>query len=322
MADFPKPKIVVSKCLGFAHCRYDGSIVLDEIVSKLKPYVSFLPVCPEVAIGLGVPRDPIRIVLFQDKFYLYQPATKRDVTKEMTAFVNNFLNSLADIDGFILKYRSPSCGINNTKIYHSFSSDTPTTVGAGFFGKEIVKRFQAAAIVDEGKLKNFNIREHFFTKVFTLARFREIKKRKKLSELVGFHSRNKLLFMGYHQTKLKQLGRIVANHNKYDPAIVFSSYEETLHQLLSKKPSARAWINVLMHAFGGVSKKLSKPERQFFLSSLEEYRQAQIPLSALIKLILSWAIRFQDQYLLSQTFLNPYPQTLVEITDSGKGRSR
>ncbi|MEO0076738.1 MAG: DUF523 domain-containing protein, partial [candidate division WOR-3 bacterium] len=89
MLESTKPNIVISKCLGFANCRYDGSIVMDETVSRLKPYVNYIPVCPEVEIGLGVPRDPIRIVNFGGKLYLYQPTTKRDITKEMLSFVNS-----------------------------------------------------------------------------------------------------------------------------------------------------------------------------------------------------------------------------------------
>ncbi|MEO0084397.1 MAG: DUF523 and DUF1722 domain-containing protein [candidate division WOR-3 bacterium] len=321
MLESTKPNIVISKCLGFANCRYDGSIVMDETVSRLKPYVNYIPICPEIEIGLGVPRDPIRIVNFGGKLYLYQPTTKRDITKEMLSFVNSYLNSLSDIDGFILKYRSPSCGINSTKIYHSFDDNARTTVGAGFFGSEIIKRFIGTAIVDEGKLKNFSIREYFFTKIFTLAQFRLVKKKRSINELIKFHTVNKLLFMAHNQTKLRELGKIVANHNKHNQAAVFSNYESKLFELLSKKPSFSSWINVLMHAFGGVSEKLTKHERQFFLNLIEDYRDERIPLSVLIKLLFSWAIRFQDHYLLSQTFLNPYPKELIEITDSGKGRN-
>lgn len=322
MFESTKPNIVISKCLGFANCRYDGSIVLDENVSKLKPYVNFIPVCPEVEIGLGVPRDPIRIVNFKGNFYLYQPATKRDITKEMLSFVNSYLNSLSDIDGFILKYRSPSCGISSTKIYHSFDDDARTTVGAGFFGGEIIKRFKGTAIVDEGKLKNFSIREYFFTKIFTLAQFRLVKKKRSINELIKFHTVNKLLFMAHNQTKLRELGKILANHNKYRRAVVLSDYENKLFELLSKQPTFTSWINVLMHAFGGISEKLTKHERQFFLNLIEDYRDERIPLSVLINLLLSWAIRFENNYLLSQTFLNPYPKELIAITDSGKGRNR
>lgn len=322
MNNFPKPNVVVSKCLSFAKCRYNGEVVLDYVVEKLKPYVNFIPVCPEVEIGLGVPRDPIRVVAYKGKLHLYQPATQRDITQEMVSFVDKYLNSLSEIDGFILKYRSPSCGINSVKVYHSFNPDARSVSGQGFFGAEVLKRFKGLAIEDEGRLKNFTLREYFFTKLFTLARFRLVKKSRKMNQLVQFHTVHKLLFMAHSQIKLRELGKIVANptHEKID--IILDRYEKTLTQLLAQPPTFKSWINVLTHAFGGVSDGLSKHERQFFLNLIEEYRDERIPLSVLTKLIYAWAVRFNDQYLLAQTFLNPFPKELVEITDSGKGRDR
>lgn len=322
MYNFPKPNIVISKCLGFAKCRYNGDTVLDYVVDQLKPYVNYTTVCPEVEIGLGIPRDPIRIVLEKDRLYLYQPSTKKDVTKEMVSFVNKYLTSLSDIDGFILKYRSPSCGINSVKIYNGFNPDARSVAGAGFFGGEVVKRYGGLAIEDEGRLKNFTIREYFFTKLFTLTQFRYIKKSNQMKELVRFQTINKLLFMAHNQVKLRELGKIVANQEKHKIDIVFDKYEKTLYELLLKPPSFASWINVLTHAFGGMTEQLSKDERQFFLNLIEEYRDERIPLSVLTKLIMSWSVRFNNQYLLEQTFLNPFPKNLVEITDSGKGRNR
>ncbi|MCX7784681.1 MAG: DUF523 and DUF1722 domain-containing protein [candidate division WOR-3 bacterium] len=322
MNKFPKPNVVVSKCLGFAKCRYNGDMILDYVVEKLKPYVNYIPVCPEVEIGLGVPRDPIRVVMYRGNLHLYQPATNRDVTKEMVSFVDKYLSSLSEIDGFILKYRSPSCGINSVKVYQSFHPEARSSPGAGFFGKEVLQRFKGLAIEDEGRLKNFTIREYFFTQLFTLAQFRQTKKTKQMKELVRFHTINKLLFMAHSQVKLRELGKIVANQSRIKINAVLDAYEKTLYELFKKPPTFSSWINVLMHAFGGVSDELSKPERKFFLDLIEEYRDERIPLSVLTKIIQSWAMRFDNQYLLEQTFLNPFPKQLVEITDSGKGRNR
>ncbi len=316
MNNLPIPNVVVSKCLGFAKCRYDGDVVLDAVVDKLKPYVNYIAICPEVEIGLGIPREPIRVISEKRKFFLYQPATKRDLTKEMIDFTLKCLDSLSEIDGFILKYRSPSCGINSVKIYNGFNSDAHSSAGAGFLGGEVARRFSGLAIEDEGRLKNFSIREYFFTKLFTLAQFRLIKKKKNMKELVKFHTVNKLLFMAHNRIKMRELGKIVANHEKNSIDIVLNKYENKLYELLAKAPSFTSWINVLTHAFGGVTEKLNKEERQFFLNMVEEYRDERIPVSVLTKLILSWTVRFQNQYLLEQTFLNPFPKELVEITDS------
>jgi uncharacterized protein YbbK (DUF523 family) len=209
MNEFPKPNVVVSKCLGFAKCRYDGDIVLDAVVDKLKPFISYITVCPEVEIGLGIPRDPIRIISDKGKLYLYQPATNKDLTRAMTKLTKIFLSSLTNIDGFILKSRSPSCGINRVKVYKSYSHDAKPSSGVGFFATAVINKFPDLAITDESRLKNLAQRKNFYTKLFTIARFRMLRRDIK-----------------------------------------------------------------------------------------------------------------ENEYLLNQTFLNPFPQELIEITDSGKGRNR
>ena len=113
----PKPRVVISKCLTFDKCRYNGEMIPDRFVEKLKPYVEFLPICPEVEIGLGTPRDPIRVVQVDGKKQLYQPSTNKFFTDDALSFTEEYLSSLKEIDGFILKNRSPSCGQGDVKIY-------------------------------------------------------------------------------------------------------------------------------------------------------------------------------------------------------------
>ena len=126
--------------------------------------------------------------------------------------------------------------------------------------------------------------------------------------------------MAHSQNKMRELGRITANPEHLKTKEMFSRYEEKMLDLLKTVPKFTAWINVLQHAFGYISDGLNAEEKEFFLNSIEEYRDERIPLSVLVKLIKSWALRFENDYLLRQSFLNPYPTELVEITDSGKGR--
>jgi uncharacterized protein YbbK (DUF523 family) len=112
-----QPRLVVSKCLGFDHCRYDGSIIPDPVVDSLRPWVEFIPVCPEVELGLGAPRPPVRLVRVGGEVRLLQPATGRDLTDAMRAFAASFLDGLPPVDGFLLKNRSPSCGVKDAKVY-------------------------------------------------------------------------------------------------------------------------------------------------------------------------------------------------------------
>ena len=142
MDTFPKPRVVVSRCLGFEKCRYDGSVISDPTVPLLEPHVEYITVCPEKEIGLG------------------------------------------EVDGFILKHRSPSCGLSNVKIYYGFEEKVNHFRGKGMFGEAILRSHGSLPVEDEGRLRNFSIREHFLTRLFTMATFREFKKEPTVKGLV------------------------------------------------------------------------------------------------------------------------------------------
>lgn len=314
-----KPVVVVSKCLGFAKCRYNGITLPNEKVDLLAPFVEYRPVCPEVEIGLGVPREPIRVVNIDDVYHLYQPATQRDITGDMQHFADSFLDSVGEVDGFILKDRSPSCGIKDVRVYHP--NGMPMGGGAnGFFGTAVTERYPLYPIETEGRMSNFTIREHFFTKLFTFARFRLVKKTQAMNELVGFHARNKFLLMSYSETIMRKLGRIVANHEKKPVADVFDDYEQLLRQAFVKVPRFTSNINVLFHVLGFVSDDMNTGEKAYFLECIEKYRNNKVPLSVPVSVIRSYIVGNDIKYLLEQTFFEPFPEDLIEITDSGKGR--
>jgi uncharacterized protein YbgA (DUF1722 family)/uncharacterized protein YbbK (DUF523 family) len=320
MRTFARPEVVVSKCLGFDACRYNGAMINDELVRKLKGFVAFRPVCPEMEIGLGCPRDPIRVVSVEGQLHLVQPSTGRDVTEAMISFAASHLDGLGPVDGFILKSRSPSCGIKDVKIYSGPEQNMPSGVGRGLFAQAALDRFPNLAIEDEGRLTNFLLREHFLTKLFALAEFRQLRARGAIKDLVRFHAVNKGLLMAYHQSEMRLMGRIVANHEHLGDGEVYAAYGEHLARALARPPRFTSIINVLMHALGYVSDRLSSGEKAFFLDALEKYRAGKVPLSAATTLVKAWAIRFEVPALLEQTYLEPYPEALLEITDSGKGR--
>jgi len=312
--------VVVSKCFGFEKCRYNGITIYDDFVEKLKPYVEYITVCPEVEIGLGVPRDPIRVVSEQGDLRLKQPASEKDVTDMMKEFCNAFLTSINVVDGFLLKARSPSCGIKDVKIYPSMEKSAALGKGMGFFGRTVWERFPQFPIEDEGRIKNFRIREHFLTKLFITAKFREMNTSPSMKALVKFHTESKFLLMACSQKQLKILGQIVANHEKRRTSEAFELYRTHLFNAFSIPTRYTSNINVLMHSMGYFSEKLSSKEKQFFLDSLEKYRAGKIPLSVNLGILKSWITRFEEAYLAQQDYFEPYPEGLVEITDSGKGR--
>jgi uncharacterized protein YbgA (DUF1722 family) len=186
------------------------------------------------------------------------------------------------------------------------------------FGGAVVERFSALAIEDEGRLKNFRIREHFLTRIYTLAAFRAVKASGAIKNLVQFQADNKLLLMSYNQKELKALGKIVANPGKRPFNQVIADYELHLHAALVRPQRCGSHVNVLMHALGYFSYDLSSEEKAFFLDELQRYRDGKAPVSTLRTLLESWFARFGQDYLERQTYFAPYPEGLLELTDSGK----
>jgi uncharacterized protein YbgA (DUF1722 family)/uncharacterized protein YbbK (DUF523 family) len=306
-----KPCVIVSKCIEFESCRYNGQIIASNEVKELKPFIEFHPICPEVEIGLGIPRDPIRIVYKNKKKKLIQSKTQRDLTDRMNNFSMNFLDNKKNVDGFILKTRSPSCGIKEVKIYLDDKGGIPSGRSPGFFGNAVLKNYPHLAIEDEGRLRNPNIREHFLRKLYVFAGFRAIKKKQSISDLIKFHTENKFMFMVYNQSKLKEMGKLVANTKKYSIEFVLSGYEKLLHETFKRPPRCTSNINVLLHSFGYFSDSLSKEEKSYFLNEVERYRQSKISLASVIEVLKSWIIRFNETYLKQQTYFSPYPEQLV-----------
>lgn len=315
-----KPIVVVSKCLEFAECRYNGDVLSDITVQSLTPYVTFVPICPEVEIGLGIPRETIRIMKEGEQHRLVQPSTRIDLSKQMNAFSDTFLQNVGEVDGFILKNRSPSCGVKDVKIYSGWERAPVVESGSGFFGAKVVAYFPHAAIEEEGRLKNFTIREHFFTKLFTQAYFRHMRMAPTIQKLIQFHADNKYLFMSYNQKLTKELDKIVANHDKKTEKQVWDEYAKLLPNMFKRTARYTSNINVCQHIMGYFSKELSSKEKEHFMHLLSRYRERKLPLSSMTSLLKSWVYRYEQEYLLRQRFFEPYPEGLIDLGDSGKGR--
>ena len=317
---FPRPKVVVSKCLDFEACRWNGDIIRDEFTQRLASFVDYQPVCPEMEIGLGVPRKPVRLVDKDGRIRMVQLETQRDCTNDMLLFCKSFLGALGETDGFLLKGRSPSCGPVDVKIYAGLQKGAASRRGKGMFGEMIQNSYPDAAIEHEGRVHNFSIREHFLTKLFSLARFRRVKDQGSMGALVDFHAAHKLLLMAYNQAAMRKLGKLAANPDKLPAEQIINEYDMLFKKALARRASHNSHINVLMHAMGYFKKVLNEREKAHFLDTLERYRAGKAPLSALLAVIEVWIARWGQEYLEEQVYFSPYPLDLFEISDSGKGR--
>ena len=307
---FAKPVVVVSKCLEFEACRYNGERISSSFIERLEPHVRFLPVCPEVEIDLGTPRDPIRIYLQDERKSLYQPGTQRHLTQDMNAFSRRFLASLEEVDGFILKSKSPSCAITDAKIFPSAASGVHVAQGAGLFAGAALEKFSKRAFVDETGLNEPGTRAGFLTRIFALAGFREAKKQGSMARLARYHAENKLLFLAYHQETMREMGGIAANHEKRAFGEVVSAYESALLRLLAHTPAHASWVNTLAHALGHFPEITSREEKSLFLDMVTRYREGKIPLGEPLETLREWTARPGSPDLKAQTLFEPYPRVL------------
>ena len=297
-------------------------MITSHIVDQLKEFVNFIPVCPEKEMGLGVPRDPIRIVGGKDGERLVQPATGRDVTDDMIRFSESFLDTLPHVDGFILKNKSPSCGIKEAHVYAGPERGGSIGRTDGFFARSVLNRYPDMPIEDEGRLRNMRIRDHFLTRLYTFSEFGTVQASGRMNALIRFHSENKLMLMAHSQKLQKEMGQTVANPDRVAPGIVMEHYKDQLVQALARAPRYTANINVLLHASGHFGNRLNHEEKAFFLDALEKYRDGRTSICAPKNILKSWIVRFDEENLKNQTFFASYPDQLMELDPLDQDRGR
>lgn len=309
--EYPLPRVVVSECLGFSACRHNGQIIRDDFTSQLGNYVEFVKICPEVAIGLGTPREALRLIDQEWETRMVQPATGRDFTREMETFTAEYLKALGPVDGFILKGRSPSCGVKDAKRYPREEKCAPSGRGPGVFAAGVLEHYPGLAIEDEGRLRNERIREHFLTQLYTLARFRRFEDDPTRAGLIEFHARHKLLLLAYNQKEMRRMGALVGNMQGSELHEVVATYRNGLENALSRMPRHRSHLNVLEHAVGYFSDHVSRPERTHFGELLKKFANKRLPLSVPVSVLGSWVERFDRGYLRHQHYFAPYPAALT-----------
>lgn len=307
---FNKPNIVISRCFVDA-VRYNGARISSSFMNMLKNYVNFIPVCPEMEVGLGAPRMPVRLVEKKDGVHMIQQKTERDVTDEMSEFASVFLSGLKDIDGFVLKSMSPSCGIASVKIYGSMEKKPAVRRNKGLFAEKVRERYSHLPVESEGRVMDPDIKENFLTAIFSLSELRNVKKHiTSQGKLVEFHTGYKLLLMAFSQSRMRIMGKIAANHEKLPFTSVMESYVREFMEIFTRRANRKAHINVLQHAFGYFSPKITAGEKKNFLSLLQRYRNGDIPLNFLLEIVRVYIARTGDGYLIKQKYFNPYPEEL------------
>ncbi|WP_292463973.1 DUF523 and DUF1722 domain-containing protein [Methanolobus sp.] len=315
--DFPRPIVLVSKCLEFENVRYNGQLVRSQIIRDLMPLVDFLKVCPECDIGMGVPRDPIRIVKKGHEYRLIQPATGEDLTDRMDAFTDQFLASMDDVDGFIFKSGSPTIGIRNIKVYAGNEMAPVVEKGAGFFAKKILAKYSGFPMEEDDRLRNYRIRHHFLTQLYTFADFRHVKASGSMEEIVEFNKKNMFLFSFYDSATYGKMCELLANilandtNGGYEQFIeAVDSYEKLLKSLMKKPGDADSRINTARSILSCFEESMSSHEKDYYEDLFVNYRENRVDEDALTEVLRLSVVLYGGTDMNNNTILYPYPEIL------------
>jgi len=305
-------RLGISSCLLGNAVRWNAGHKLDRFLTNtLGQFVDYVPICPEVEAGFGIPRESLRLVGNPENPRLVTFKTKIDRTDQMLRWARKRVKELEkeNLHGFIFKSDSPSSGMIRVKVYTE--KGMPVKNGIGMFAREFMAHFPLIPAEDDGRLHDAKIRENFIERIFTLRRWREtIAKGKSMGRLVDFHTRNKLLILSHSPKHYSVMGKLVAEGKKMPMEDLYAQYEATLMAALTLKTTLKKNLNVLQHLMGYFKKQLSKDEKQELLDVFDRYRQEFVPLIVPITLINHYVRKYDQPYLKLQTYLNPHPVEL------------
>lgn len=304
--------VAVSACLLGEKVRFDGGHKHDRFITdELGRYASFVPFCPE-AIAFGTPRPSIRLVNKEEKITVLSNKSGEDLTQQLqeTSYFEANKIGVAKISGIIFKSKSPSCGMGSAKAYmENGYADSKTD---GILVTICKEKFPLLPMEEEGRLQDDWLRENFIMQLFAYDSIESIQESSvNMKTLVDFHTKNKFLLQAKDEKLYRVLGNIVANHEKLPIAELFANYKYNFKVAIAQKSSIKRNRNVLEHMSGFFKNELSKSEKETLHEQIEEYAKKIVPLIVPLSTIKLFVKKYQIEYLLGQTFLEPYPKELA-----------
>jgi uncharacterized protein YbgA (DUF1722 family)/uncharacterized protein YbbK (DUF523 family) len=305
-------RIGISSCLLGAKVRFDGGHKKDDfLVNTFGEWVRWVPVCPEVEVGMGTPRESIRLVRDGAAVRLLAPKSGRDWTGEMREYSERRVAGLAgeDLCGYVLKKDSPSCGMERVKVY---GEGMPAKVGRGAFAEVLLERFPDLPVEEEGRLCDPRLRDNFVERVFAYHRVKRLfAAHWTVGGLVAFHTAHKLQLMAHSRQAYTALGRLVAGAKGAPREELARTYTSTFMQGLRVIATARRNTDVLLHILGYFKKLLDAAARAELLAVIEDYHRSLVPLVVPVTLIRHHVRVHRVAYLEGQTYLAPHPKELM-----------
>jgi len=306
-------RVGVSSCLLGEAVRYDGGHKRDAfLVEQLGPYVDWVRVCPEVELGLGTPRPTVRLVAADDGLRMIAPGTGTDHTAAMQAFAEQRVSQLqaTELDGYVLKKDSPSCGMARVKVWTDKGPRGKD--GVGLFAAALLGAWPHLPVEEEGRLNDPVLRENFVERIFCRNRWRTLlRQRRSRGRLVEFWTAHKMLVRAHDERGYQELGRIVGSARKGADRELYASFEPVFFGALAVKTTRRKHTNVLQHALGYLREALDAGERAELLSSIEDYRRGLLPLIVPLTLLRFQIKKHGLEYLTGQLYFDPHPKELM-----------
>ncbi len=312
-ADERAIRLGVSSCLLGNEVRFDGGHKRDRFVTDLLAgFFEWVPVCPEVEVGMGTPRPALRLVRGGDNVRMVEIKSGRDHTRAMEAYSAKRVRELRGLDlcGYILKKGSPSCGMTRVKVYEE--KGMPTRQGRGLYASALMEAYPNLPVEDEGRLNDSNLRENFIERVFAYRRLGDLfRGRWTGGQVIAFHTAHKLQLLAHSPAVYRELGRLVATLKQTPRATFRESYESGFMAALAHVASRGRNANVLQHAAGHLKKSLDSASRSELAELIHDYRKGLVPLVVPVTLIRHHARRHAIDYLNGQIFLEPHPKELM-----------
>ena len=309
-----QPRVGISQCLLGDEVRYDGGHKRDVFLTDvLAPFMEWVPVCPEVEAGLGTPREAMHLAGDPDAPRLLTIRSKVDHTDVLKDFSQRRVQELRvhDLDGYIFKKNSPSCGVHRVKVYSE--KGHPGKQGTGIFSAAMQEAYPLLPVEEEGRLNDAPIRENFIVRIFCYRRWKTQVQQNRITRgmIVDFHARHKYLLLTHSRSHYHDLGQLVSKAGDYTPSDLATRYGALFMDAFKTKATVRKHVNVLQHLAGHFSKQLSTIERAELQETIQDYHRYFTPLAVPLTLIKHYVRILAVPYLMDQVYLNPHPKELM-----------
>jgi len=312
-SEIDKIAIGVSSCLMGEMVRYDGAHQRNAyLCSELNRYFSYIPICPEMGIGLGRPRPTISLVGEAGKERaLIRDGNETDLTQALEQFAESQQGKLKEVRGYVLKSKSPSCGMKAVKLHKSLNGMMLGKFGVGVYAKRLMELFPHLPIEEEGRLNDAVLRENFIERVFAYHEWLKIESCGwRAKHLIDFHSRFKYAMMSHDYRDYKVLGRLVAGVSDKSVVEVKAAYLPIFMMALKRHCTRQNHSNVLYHILGYLREHLNKSQKSDIVQIIENYRKGVLPLVVPLSFFRHLFNQYPNHYIFQQSYLRPYPDEL------------